>query len=312
MSNPNRYTCDLLIVDGRHLLYRSADVNRGLTATVGDDVIPAGGVHGFLTVLAKLKRRYQGIIAVAWEGKDNFRFKLYPEYKRKPTPEPEMRVFYDELGAQEQLLIPILSHLGVRQFRGVECEADDVIGTLCSTLRGDEHHHGARRIAVFSGDSDLRQLVRGDDVVVLAPGFKGGETKYNEDAVVDRHGVRPDQIPALKAIAGDGSDNIPGVRGIGEKGAAKMVTAYEDLSGVIAAAKNGKWTFTERQRTMISDASADLELFLKLTTIKCDVELLAAPVEFDVMEARKLMHRLQFKRLLEHGSFTDLKRLGRA
>lgn len=303
MSNPNRYTCDLIVVDGRHLLYRSADVNRLLTAEVDGEVHPVGGVHGFLTVLTKLKRRYQGILVVAWEGSDNFRFQLYPDYKKKPAPDPEMRVFFDELGSQERLLIDILSKLGVRQFRGERCEADDVIGTL--TARWTQ-----QTIAVFSGDSDLRQLVEGDRVVVLAPAKKGMETKYNAESVIDRHGVRPDQIPALKALAGDGSDNIPGVRGIGEKGAAKMLQHYDTLAGIIYAAKaEGSWAFTERQRGMINEAAEDLKLYLQLTTIKRDVALRSYPAEHKPLEARRLMHRLQFKRLLEPGSFTDLKRL---
>src|SRR5690606_12980193 len=98
-------------------------------------IIPTGGVHGFLNVLIKLKRRYRGIIAVAWEGSDNFRFKLYPEYKKKAVPpDDEQRQFYDDLGLQEALLNDILGLLGVRQFRGVMCEADDVIGTICNRL----------------------------------------------------------------------------------------------------------------------------------------------------------------------------------
>lgn len=304
MANPNRYTCDLTIVDGRHLLYRSADVNRMLTAEVDGEVVPVGGVHGFLAVLMKLKRRYRGIVVVAWEGKDNFRFKLYPEYKKKPPPEPEMRVFYDELGSQERLLIDILSKLGVRQFRGVECEADDVIGTLVTRWTKPT-------IGVFSGDSDLRQLVEGDRVVVLAPGRKGMDVKYNEDAVIDKHGVRPDQIPDLKAIAGDGSDNIPGVKGIGDKGAAKMLNAHDTLAGVLYAAQaEESWSFTERQRGLIN-ATPELKLFLQLTRIKRDVVLLPHPVDSKPMEARRLMKRLSFKRLLEAGAFADLKQLAR-
>jgi DNA polymerase-1 len=303
MVNPNRYTCDVLIVDGRHLLYRSADVNRAMTAEVNGEVIASGGVHGFLNVLVKLKRRYQGAIVVAWEGRDNFRFKLYPEYKRKKKPiTDEMKEFFTELGDQERIVVDILAKLGVRQFRGVECEADDVIGTLVERLQN-------RRIAIFSGDSDLRQLVSKEEVVVLAPGKKGVEVKYDEEAVIERHGVRPTQLPDLKAIAGDSSDNIPGAKGIGDKGAAAMLVEYGTLGEVLRRAQGEDWEFTKRQKELIASSHERLRLFLQLTQINCDVTLLPHPIERDAMGARRLMFKMQLKRLLEAGTFADLKRL---
>lgn len=301
MANSNRYTSDVTIVDGRHLLYRSADVNRGLTADVDGEVRSVGGIHGFLTVLLKLKRRYQGKIVVAWEGDTpNFRFKLYPEYKRKLPLDDEQKVFFAELADQEARLSVILSCLGVRQFVGIDCEADDVIGTLA--VRWADY-----RLGIFSGDSDLRQLVT-ETTTVLAPAKKGAETEYGPAEVLARHLVGPEQIPCQKALAGDGSDNIPGIPSVGDKIAAGWINEHGDVEGVIKAALAG--AFTDKKRELVIEHQDKVRLYRRLTVIKTDVELVSLKSVYDPMKARRKMHLLKFRRLLDGGTFVDLKRMG--
>lgn len=292
-----------MIVDGRHLLFRNADSNRQLVADVDGETFSVGGVFGFLTTLIKLKRRYLGQIVVAWEGETkNFRFGLWPGYKKRKPPTDEMRVFLSELWQQEVWLREILAHLNVKQFDGFECEADDVVGTLA--MRWSEP-----RIGIYSGDSDLRQLVTKDDrVFVLAPGKKGAETKYGFSEVVERHGVMPCQLPALKALAGDSSDSIPGVPGVGDKTAAAWLSVYGVAECVIEAAHAGE--FTEKKRASVLASEANIRIFLALTTIKRDVKLIPQRCFNDPMKARRLMRRLEFRRLLDAGSFADLRQLG--
>jgi DNA polymerase-1 len=292
-----------MIVDGRHLLFRNADVNRAMVANVDGETVSTGGVFGFMTTLMKLKRRYRGQVVIAWEGETrNFRYGLWPTYKKKPPPTDEMVVFLADLNSQERQLREILSNLNVKQFDGFECEADDVVGTLASRWSHPT-------IGIFSGDSDLRQLVTEDDrVFVLAPGKKGADTKYGHDEVIERHGVPPCKLPALKALAGDSSDNIPGVPGVGDIIAARWISQYGDIESVIAAARDN--AFTPKKCESVLAAADNVRTFLALTEIRRDVRLISQRCRLDVMKARRLMRRLEFKRLLDDGSFSDLKQLG--
>jgi DNA polymerase-1 len=301
VETPKRYTSDVTIVDGRNLLFRSADVNRNMTAEADGEVRSVGGVFGFLTVLLKLKRRYQGNIVVAWEGDTpNFRFGLFPDYKRKKPPTDEELLFFGELDHQEKRLNAILTCLGVRQFAGINCEADDVIGTIATRLEAFE-------VAIFSSDSDLRQLVT-DTTTVLAPGRKGFETFYGPAEVLERHEVEPRKIPCQKALAGDGSDGIPGIPSVGDKFAATWINEYGDVEGVIKAALGG--AFTPKKRALIIEHQDKVRLYRRLTEIKTDVELVGYKTSYETMKARRKMHLLKFRRLLDAGTFVDLKRLG--
>lgn len=320
----DRFRPDLIIVDGRNLLFRCADAHRDLHVQLGEaEHFPTGGVYGFLNALTKVKQRYGGAVVIAWEGTENFRYKLWPNYKNKHLPRPEhVEQFSNELQLQETVLVDIMCRLGVKQFGGVGGEADDVIGTLA------EHMGEMCVIGLFSNDSDLRQLVRNPvmrerfdgphgpfkaAIKCICPGFKGKDTVWGPEEVQAKYGVPPERIPDLKALGGDSSDGIPGVPGIGEKTAAQMLQAYGALAGVIRAADEPRdWKLSERFRQLILAHGGNLDLFLQLTTIKRDIKLTAWPAKADPMEARRLMHGLKFKSLLEAGPFTDLKRLSHA
>lgn len=310
-SRSERYRPDMVLIDGRHMLFRGADVGSQLTTEMDGMEVPVGGVYGFLNMCLKLKRRYQGALSVAWEGTDNFRYKLYPEYKRKPAPKSEGEAernaeFMDGLQFQEHVLKGILCHLGIHQFSGEGGEADDVLGTITARLLVSDTE---RRIAVYTGDSDLRQLVN-DRLYVVAPGRKGADKVYDPEAVMERHGVAPAYIPLQKALAGDSSDNIPGIPGVGDKTAAKLIDAYKTLEAIMEAAHDpDAWASTERYRKLVLTHQDRLPLYLRLTTIRRDIKLERLEVDFNPMKARKLMSRLKFKRMLEAGPFADLTRL---
>ena len=309
----NRYRPHLVLVDGRHMLYRAADVGHALTVEREDGaLVPVGGIYGFLNMLLKLKRRYTGAVSVAWEGRQNFRHVLYPDYKRKAPAKTEgeaerNREFMTGLQFQEEYLRAILSKLGVRQFSGVGGEADDVLGTLVTGLTRLD---GERTIGIYTGDSDLRQLVS-KQVRVIAPMPKGKDKVYDCEAVWVKHDCRPGSIPLLKALAGDSSDNIPGIPGVGDKTAAKLIREYGELDEIIASAEsiNDDWILSERFRGLVLKHREVLPLYLNLTTIRCGIRLIPHEVDFKPMEARHLMSVLKFKRLLERGPFTDLTRL---
>lgn len=298
-----RFRPDVVLVDSRHLLFRACDVHSTLEAEVDGQTIPTGGVFGFLAVLVKLRRRYGGRFILAWEGSNNFRYKLYKGYKRRDPPTEAVKQFKADLIKQEHIVRDILSKLGVRQYESVGGEADDVLGTLCRKAQEAE-----LKVAIFTGDGDLHQLVN-ENVQVIRP-EKRKEVVYDYDAVVEKWGVTPDQLPLLKALMGDTSDTIPGIPAVGQVTAAKLVQEYGTLDAIVEATndKDG-WVSTERYRALVFNHSADVRLYIKLTTIRQDMKLKADSAKPEPMKARKVMKALKFRRLLEAGNFSDLKAL---
>lgn len=253
---------DHLIIDGRHLLFRCSDAFRELSAEVKGETVGTGGVYGFLAAARRVHARYGGKVRVAWEGKGNFRLKLYPHYKKKDETDPERDRIRSEMTRQQKVLEKLLHVLGVDQHWGVGCEADDVIGRLTHTSEGT--------VVIYTGDSDLRQLIDPDGrVTVVSPGFKTDKA-YNWEEVRAKHGVTPNLLAQLKAIAGDNSDAIPGAPGIGDKTAAALLNHYGSLQAVLKAAEaeDALWPETPRRCRLIKEAAADIRMYYQLTRVR--------------------------------------------
>jgi 5'-3' exonuclease len=268
-----------LLVDGRNLLWRAAQANDSLSVKIKRRTILTGGIYGFLMSLLAVHQRYGGKVIVAWEGRNNFRFDLFKGYKPRVVTK-EREAWVESLDDQQSRLQIILARAGVYQYAGEGCEADDVMATLAATRKG--------KVIIYTMDSDLRQCVN-RRVQVVSAGFKG-DTTYEEAQVLKRHGVKPSQIADLKALMGDHSDGIPGVRGIGEKTAAKLLQAHESLSQVIKSAiawshwKGGRegvhletWPVAIRFAKAIADDVATLKLYQRLTTVLTDAKLREIP-----------------------------------
>lgn len=304
------------IVDGKNLLWRNADAFSELTTNVDGEEIRTGGMYGFVAGLLRIRSKYRAPVIVAWEGTDNFRLKLWPDYKRKRVEDatPAQEELSREVVASEGRLNELLSHAGVRQYYGVGCEADDVIATLATTLRAKRCE-----VVIYTGDSDLRQLV-GPGITIAAPGFRGGgETLYDVQAVIARYGVRPRQLPDLKALAGDSSDGIPGLPGIGEKTASALVATFGTLKTVIDYARGAdvhasmaeRWPVAERFRDVVKREAEKAELFLQLTRVKTNVRVRPVPVMHDRDEVIRLLRTYKFRSLSSAAELLDILRLGR-
>lgn len=258
--------CDLLVLDGRHLLWRTSDAFNELSATVDGNLIGTGGVYGFLACAMRVHGKYGGKTVVAWEGVGNFRLGLFPTYKDKHLPpDSDRQEIISDMTMQEGELRKCLAALGVDQYQSNGGEADDVIARLAAEAEG--------RVFIYSGDSDLRQLVN-ERVTCVSPGFKGGaDTMYDEAAVLKRHGVPPRLLAQLKALAGDTGDKIPGAVGIGAVTAAKLINHYGSLKAVLKAALTGAddWPETPRRRKLIADQAKAVLLYYKLTKIRSDI-----------------------------------------
>jgi DNA polymerase-1 len=303
------------IVDGKNLLWRNADAFSELTAHVDGEEIRTGGMYGFVAGLLRIRSRYRAPIIVAWEGTDNFRFKLWPDYKRKRVEDatPAQEELSREVVASEGRLNELLSYAGVRQYYGIECEADDVIATLATVLHGNDVE-----VLIYTGDSDLRQLAA-PGITIIAPGYGGaGDKVYDYAAVAERYGVRPRQLPTLKALAGDTSDGIPGLPGIGEKTAATLVETFGHMDAIIACAcalpldstHAERWPVAARFRDIVKRDAAKAKLFLQLTKVKTDVRVKPVPRALDREQVIRLLKAYKFRSLSSAAELLEIMRLG--
>lgn len=209
----------LLVLDGNSILNRAFYGIKLLSTKEG---LYTNGIYGFLTMLQKVKEETMpDAVAIAFDMRaPTFRHKEYDGYKAQRKGMPE------ELAQQMPTLKELLTLLG---YRIVECEgyeADDILGTLAEacTQRGEE-------CVIATGDRDSLQLVCPQVSVRLAT-TKFGQpqvTLYNEEKIMEDYGVTPHQLIDIKAIQGDTSDNIPGVPGIGQKGAAELIQKFGNI-----------------------------------------------------------------------------------
>jgi len=273
----------LLLVDASGYLFRAYHALPKLTNSRGE---PTGALVGVLNMLRKLiedqRPDYIGVVFDA--GGRGFRHERYPDYKaNRPAPPEDLR-------AQIEPLQTIIRALGLPLLVVPGVEADDVIGTLSTQAAA----LGLPTL-ISTGDKDLAQLV--DEHVTLVNTMTG--TWLDPAGVREKFGVPPERIVDYLALMGDSVDNIPGVPGCGPKTAAKWLTDYGDLDGVIAQAASIKGKIGESLRTALDQ----LPLARELLTIKRDVALDFGPTDLrptppDVATLRAWYERLELRRLL--------------
>lgn len=250
----------LVLIDGNSIVNRAFYGLPDLTTTDGRHT---NGILGFLNILLKiLEEEKPQYLTVAFDVKHpTFRHEMYTEYKgtRKGMPE--------ELREQVPVLKEILKAMNVLILERPGYEADDILGTLAK--RGERD---GMEVSLVSGDRDLLQIA--DDIIkVRIPKTKRTGTEiedyYTKD-VIEKYGLRPEQIIDLKGLMGDASDNIPGVPGIGEKTAVKLLSQYETVENTLAHAAE---VMPNKARESLL-ANSDLAILSKkLATIKTDCEL---------------------------------------
>lgn len=214
----------LLLVDGHSALYRSFFAVPDLTTSRGE---PVGALYGFVRTLLMVLREYPSrYVAVALDaGGVTVRHEAYAGYKatRKPIPEP--------LVAQIPRVPEVLDALGIPSLVIPGYEADDVMATLAR-----EAERAGIPVLLFTGDKDMAQLVS-ERVKLLRPGRGLADrlTVLDRDGVEEKFGVPPERVGDLLALEGDASDNVPGVKGIGEKTARELLAEHGSLDAVLAA-----------------------------------------------------------------------------
>ena len=243
----------VILVDGSSYLYRAFHAMPPLTNSSGQ---ATGAVYGVINMLKKLVAEFGSeSVAVVFDAKGKtFRDELYKEYKaNRPSMPPELREQIEPLHSIVKALgLPLLMVPGV--------EADDVIGTLAIQAQQKQ-----RSTVISTGDKDMAQLVTEHVTLINTM----NNTRLDRDGVVEKFGVKPEQIIDYLALVGDTSDNIPGVNGCGPKTAVKWLTQYDTVDALIENAEAIKGKIGEKLR----DCIELIPLSRQLATIKTDVEM---------------------------------------
>lgn len=282
-KSPSSKKSRLIVIDGANAIYRAFFAIPNLRAPDGT---PTNAAYGFVTMLAKVLREEQPThVAIANDPKGgSFRREIYPEYKAGRDKQPE------DLTLQFPMVAELCEAFGVKMLEVPNFEADDLIATLVAQApKGAE-------VGIVSTDKDLMQLVRPG--VELVDSMKG--KRVDSEAVEARFGVPPKLLLDVRALVGDPSDNIPGVKGIGEKGAAKLILEYGTLDKLLDEAESVK---AKRAREGLIEHREDALLSRRLQTLRDDVPLdgwdgleCVAP---DVERLRALYTQYGFTRLLD-------------
>ncbi|QCB93488.1 DNA polymerase I [Cellulomonas shaoxiangyii] len=278
----------LLLIDGHSMAYRAffaLPVDKFATST-GQ---PTNAVFGFTSMLANLLRDEEPThVAVAFDaGRTTFRTERYEAYKgnRDATPEP--------FRGQVDIIKRLLATMHVQVLDKPGFEADDILATLAGQATAAGMH-----VAICSGDRDAFQLV-GPSVTVLYP-VKGVSelARMTPEAVEAKYGVPPERYPDIAALVGETSDNLPGVPGVGPKTAAKWVTQYDGLEGVVAHADAIGGKAGESLRAHL----AQVQLNRELNRLLVDLELPVGPEDlavrpWDRQELHAVLDELEFRTL---------------
>ena len=280
----------IVLIDGHSILNRAF---YGIPDLTNSEGLHTNAVYGFLNIMFKiLDEEKADYLAVAFDLKaPTFRHKRYAEYKgtRKPMPQ--------ELHQQVPLIQEMLTAMEIPLLMLEGYEADDLLGTVAKRAEKE-----GLEVSVVSGDRDLLQLAT-DHIQIRIPKTKRTGTEiedYHTAEVVEKYQVTPVQIIDLKALMGDASDNIPGIPGVGEKTASKIIAAYGSIENAYAHVEEIK---PNKAKESLKNHYDLAQLSKELATINTD-----SPIDFELEKARigelyteaafELCKRLEFKNLL--------------
>jgi len=237
----------LIAIDGNSLLHRAYYALPNMTSRDGT---PTGALHGFLSMLVLLLQRNPEYLLVAFDMHGpTFRHERYSEYKagRRETP--------DDLRKQFPVLKELLTEMNIAVIECPQYEADDILGTM--SLRGEEQ---GLNVLLVTGDRDALQLVTEHTHVLLTKKGITDTIEYDPEVLFQTYGLTPNRMRDLKGLMGDTSDHIPGIPGVGEKTALKLLAEYGSLEGVLLHASEIKGKLGERIRE--NRESAELSYWL--------------------------------------------------
>jgi DNA polymerase-1 len=277
----------LILIDGNAILHRAYHSLPPFTTSKGE---VTNAIYGFLRMLIEIYRRERPeYLGIAWDRKaPTFRHEEFKEYKaQRAAPPPDL---YPQLPRLKEVLeafnVPMMELDGY--------EADDLLGTAAHKAEQEKD----LQTIIVTGDQDSFQLV--DDLITVMSPVKGISEviMYDAKKVEEKFGVRPDQIIDYKALSGDASDNIPGVPGIGPKGATELLKEYGNLDNIYSHLEY----LPAGQKKKLTEGRESAYLSKRIATIQLD-----APIDFEIDKfrthridydkAKKLFAELEFKSL---------------
>ena len=278
----------LLCIDGNSILNRAFYGIRPLTTKDGT---PTNALYGMINIFTKHIEDYKpDFAAVAFDLKaPTFRHKMYDEYKAGRHAMPE------ELAAQMPIAKQIVPMLGMHVLQLEGYEADDILGTLAAMARA---YSEDCRALVLTGDRDSLQLVTEKSHVLFTESGISKTVEYTPDLVKEKHGVTPAQIPDLKGLMGDSSDNIPGVPGVGKVTAVKLISEYGSVEAALDAADT---QLKGKLRERMLDGRQSALMSKKIATITRSVPIDTLPQDCPVthlMDGAPVLEGLELKSLL--------------
>ncbi len=275
----------LFLIDGSNNVYRAYYAIRNLTSSSG---LATNAVYGFTQTLKKLLKDFEpDCIAVAFDiGRAKTRHEAFEDYKKDRRPMP------DDLAIQLPFVNEVLEGFGIPVIGVKEWEADDLLGTLALVARDRGYD-----VVLASSDKDFFQLV-GEGIKLF---HTGREVLYDAKGVEEVFGLPPDKVVDVMAIWGDAIDNIPGVPGIGEKGAKALITEFGSLEGVYENLDKLK----PAQRKKIEENREKAFLSRDLARIKCDLSV--DDIDFEKLKRQEpdraklhdVFSRLEFASLMQ-------------
>lgn len=280
----------LFLIDGNSLAYRAFYALPETIAT--SDGFPTNALYGFATMLVKIITDYRpSTVVVAWDtGKKVFRHEQYEEYKagRKPMP--------DNLSLQFEHFDEIVEAFGFSNLKKEGYEADDILATLAREMRAKP----GQNTVIVTADRDALQLVGGN--IYVMTNTKGvSEVKvYDAEAVQERYGIPPRQVPDFIGLKGDTSDNIPGIPGVGDKTAAAMLADYQSLEELLAHADD----FKGKKQQLLKEFADQALMSKELATMNDEVPVDVIPY----MEKATPTDPALLRKTLEHYEFNTLLR----
>lgn len=285
----------LLLIDANSLIHRAYHALPPLTGPQGQ---PTGALYGLASVIIKLfKEESPQYVAAAFDRKEpTFRKEQYEAYKatRQPTP--------DELIVQLKEAPNLLRSFGIKSIDAPGYEADDIIATLATKFASKN-----LVVEIMSGDQDIFQLVKDNEIIAQVPGKGINETiSYGEKGVIDKFGVPPKYIADYKGLVGDVSDNIPGVSGIGPKSAVGLIKEFGTIEKIYEHLDKIKKT-KPMIATKLEEGKGDAIMSKHLATLIKDAP---APTALDDLRVDNPLRRSDVVQYMENLGFkTLLKRI---
>lgn len=293
----------IILIDGNSIINRAF---YGMPVLTNKDGLHTNAVYGFMNIMFKfIEEEAPKYIAVAFDLKaPTFRHKKYSEYKgnRKKMP--------DELAEQLPMLKNLLDSFNIKMYSLEGYEADDILGTMAKKLESEKITP-----VIVSGDRDMLQIAS-EIIKIRIPKTKGGKTEtedYYQNDVIEKYGVTPTEFISVKALMGDASDNIPGVAGIGEKTAIKIIQQFKSVENAIENCdsvmpkKASENLASNKEIALISKelATIDIDVPININIDECEMNELVSEAAYN--ELSKLGFKSIIERIKKNGnSLSDI------